>query len=117
MDVFAKDRKALVVCGTPGQDVSKTKGNNSEALWLFEQTINGGGSLETNERSEEHTWEGRELPSPYLFTHILSFSVPHSIDLKTLLFTQPAVYSRSEGHINGGPSEQLLPKAKQIHPH
>lgn len=94
MDVFAKDRKALVVCGTPGQDMSTTKGNNSGALWLFEQSkasfvcVGGkwkvewdkldvpllflffsfpsnqwGGSLETNERSEEHTWEGMELPS------------------------------------------------------
>lgn len=94
MDVFAKDRKALVVCGTQGQDMNKTKGNNSGALWLFEQSkasfvcvggderwnetnwmflcffcfspfpaINGGGSLETNERSEKRTWEGRELPS------------------------------------------------------
>jgi len=94
MDVFAKDRKALVVCGTAGQDMNKTKGNNSGALWLFEQSeasfvcvgveIKGGmrqsgcssavlffsfpsnqrgGSLETNERSEEHIWEGRKLPS------------------------------------------------------
>lgn len=49
MDVFAKDRKALVVCGTQGQDMNKTKGNNSGALWLFEQSkasfvcVGGGG--------------------------------------------------------------------------
>lgn len=38
MDVFEKDRKALVVCGTPGQDMSKTKESNSGASWMFEQS-------------------------------------------------------------------------------
>lgn len=38
MNVFEMDRKALVVCGTPGQDMSRTKGSNSGALWLFEQS-------------------------------------------------------------------------------
>lgn len=38
MDVSEKDRKALVVCGPPGQDMSKTKRCNSGASWLFEQS-------------------------------------------------------------------------------
>ncbi len=82
MNVFEKDRKALVVCGTPGQDMSKIKRHNIGASWLFEHSkasfvcVSGkwkmewdkldvpvfsvffsnqrGGSLETNERSEEH---------------------------------------------------------------
>lgn len=92
MHLKKMERKDLVVCRTPGQDMSETKRSGGRGSWLFGQSKasfvcvgrnerwNGtnwmfwmfffsfpsnqrGGSLETNERSEEHTWEGRELPS------------------------------------------------------